>query len=227
VVMGMPLTGPASYLSVADQFLDHWSAVKSSLGEEVPQNLGYGVDRETLLELRARLEKSFEVVTRFRISREVGRRDLLELDGLVERHLAEFNRQVMEPGKEVHSPEEVSKVWFEREQRGESISLDGGLNRMDFVTDISAHRLVISALRGAEKSLSAARGARDGALDQLRALLVRYCEWVAEEWPSGHEHRESLPCLDLPEGPYPAAVVAAGSWQDEAAVITWEASHGD
>jgi hypothetical protein len=221
---GMPLTGSVSYLSVADQFLDHWSAVELCLGEEAPLNLGHGVDRATLLELRARLEKSLAVVTRFRISREVGRRDLKELDGMVERHLAEFNRQMMEPGNEVHSPEEVSKVWFEREQKGESISLEGGLNRMDFVTDISAHRLVISALRGAEKSLTAARGARDGAQDQLRALLVRYRDWVAGEFPSGHEHRESLPCLDLPDGPFPAAVVAAGRWQDDAAIITWEVS---
>jgi len=38
----MPLTGPVSYLPVADEFLDHWSSVESALGDAGAPGTGAG-----------------------------------------------------------------------------------------------------------------------------------------------------------------------------------------
>lgn len=220
----MPLTGPVSYLPVADQFLEHWSRVESSLGDDASLNLGHGIDRDAVLEVRSRLAAALESVTKTRIVRETERRDLVELDALVARLLGLFNRQVLAPGAEARTADEAAKIWFEREKAGEKILLDGVFTRMDFVTDCSAWKLVSSALTAAEKALSSARGARDGAQDQLHAFLELYAERVAELFPRDHELRESLPPLMLGRGQVPEAVDISARWQETSAIIAWPES---
>lgn len=220
----MPLVGPVSYLPVVDQFLEHWSVLESSLGDAAVLNLGHGIDRAAVLEVRARLAQAMESVTRSRIAREEERRHLAELDAMIARRLAQFNQQLAQPGQEAGTPDEVARIWSALEQKGGERFLDGGFSRLDFSTDLSARKLVASALAASDKALSSARGARDGAQDQLHAFLELYRERVMELCPTGHEIRESLPELDLRRGPRPAAVDVSGRWQGTMAIISWEAS---
>ncbi len=220
----MPLAGPVSYLPVADQFLEHWSALEASLGDSSTLNLGHGIDRAAVLEVRARLAQATEAVTRSRIAREEERRHLAELDTMISRRLAQFNRQLAEPGHEAGTPDEAVRIWSAMEQKVGERFLDGEFSRLDFSTDLSARKLVASALTASEKALSSARGGRDGAQDQLHAFLELYRERVLELFPSGHENRESLPALDLRRGTHPVAVDVSSRWQETAAIIAWESS---
>jgi hypothetical protein len=220
----MPLAGPVSYLPVADQFLEHWSALESSLGDAAALNLGHGIDRAAVREVRARLAQATEAVTRSRIAREEERRHLAELDAMISRRLAQFNRQLAEPGHEAGTPDEAARIWAALEQKGGERFLDGEFSRLDFTTDLSARKLVAGALTASEKALSSARGGRDGAQDQLHAFLELYRERVLELFPSGHESRETLPALDLRRGTHPLAVEVSGRWQETVAIISWEAS---
>lgn len=220
----MPLAGPVSYLPVADQFLEHWSALESSMGDSSTLNLGHGIDRAAVLEVRARLAQATKAVTRSRIAREEERRHLMELDSMISRRLTQFNRQLAVSGQEAETPEEVVRLWTALEQKEGERLLDGEFSRLDFSTDLSARKLVASALSASEKALSSARGGRDGAQDQLHAFLELYRERVIELYPPGHEIRESLPALDLRRGAHPQAVEVSGRWQETAAIIAWEAS---
>ena len=219
----MPLAGPVSYLSVADQFLEHWSRVNQLMGDGGSLELGHGIDRDAVIKVRKRLMEAQEAVTKSRIAREEERRHLSDLDAMIGRRVMQFNlSQVTEAA--VETPDELVRVWLALEKEGRQIELDGGFSRLDFVTDLSARKLVATALSSSERSLSSARGIRDGAQEQLHAYLEFYRERIEERFPKGDDIRDSLPALDLRPGLKPMAVAVFGRWQDAAAVIAWEPS---
>jgi len=86
--------------------------------------------------MRERLAQGLEAETRSRMTRETERRDLVHLDALVARLLREFNRQMMTPGNESRTADEVARIWLEREKKGEILLLEGVFTRLDFVTDL-------------------------------------------------------------------------------------------
>jgi hypothetical protein len=219
----MPFVGPASYLSIADQFLDHWSRVESSHGP-ARLDLALGIDRQTVAEVRHQLAESQDAVTKSRISREEERRHLVELDAMIKERIGQFNARCGGKEVEVRTAEEVTQVWLAIEQAGENLLLEGEVSRLDFVTDLCARKLVASAFSVFERALSSARGERDGAQEQLHACLEVYRKAIEERFPVGHQLREGLPTLLLRPGPKPVAVSISASWQESWAHIAWEKS---
>jgi hypothetical protein len=115
----------------------------------------------------------------------------------------QFNLKRSGTGGEVRTSDEMVRAWLELETSEPQFQLDGGFSRLDFVTDLSARKLVASAFSVSDRALSASRGARDGGQEQLHALLELYRERVMELFPKGHDLRERLPVLDLRPGPKP------------------------
>ena len=220
---GMPLVGPASYLSVADQFLEHWSRVESSDGP-VTFDLAGGIDRRAVAEVRSRLGEAQKAVTNSRNSREEERRNLAELDSMIEDRMGQFYAQCGGKEDDVRTADEVLRSWMAIEQAGENLLLEGGFSRLDFLTDLCARNLVASAFSVFDRALSSAREERDGAGEQLDAYLKLYWETIQNQVPVGHLLREGLPLLDLRLGPKPAPVPISASWQEGSALVAWERS---
>lgn len=221
----MPLCGPVSFLPVTDELLAHWTAVDTTLGASGPITLYGGMNRAALRDLRSRLVQAQREVAEIRRTRAAEKRDLQALSISIDRRLAQFNQKVTEWGKSASSPDEAAAVWLELERSGGAFNLPTRYGRLDFVTDLSARKLIENALTSAERMLMMVRGHRDSLQDQLHAFVALYREQVSDVLAKGHELLGTLPLLSLPRGHLPEAVDLHGMWDGKAALLRWEAAN--
>jgi len=220
----MPLTGPVSFLPVAEELSAHWAGVDSSLGARGPLKLHGTIGRGALADLKARMEKARESVAKIRHTRESERHDLAALDELLDRRLGQFNEVVSVKGRKAETYESAAALWLELEKFGKGFQLPKSYDRLDFVTDLSARKLVSTALAAAERALAGARGSRDSLFDQLYGFLELYRETILELFAADSPEVLSLPKLGLPRGQLPEAVTAAVRWENGMARLSWSNS---
>ncbi|MFD0895923.1 hypothetical protein KBB96_08250 [Luteolibacter ambystomatis] len=222
----MPLNGPASFLPLADELLVHWAAVDAARGDGNPLLLVGRIGRSTLLELREKLEVTQAAVARARASRSLEAHDLEAQDKVVARRMNQFRQYLHGSGVDPKiSPEEARVLWQKLEtESGEAFCLPTEYTRLDFITDLSARRLMASALAKAEKALASSRGRRDEYQDQLHGFAEMYRDRVREFFPVDHELVKSLPVLTVPKGQAPAPVDADCSWEGDCARVWWTPS---
>lgn len=222
----MPLHGPASFLPLADELLVHWAAVDTARGGEGPLLLAGRIERSSLLELREKLEQMQSAVARARASRSLEAHDLEAQDKVVARRMNQFRQYLIGSGVDSKvTPEEARVLWQKLEnESGEPFCLPTEYTRLDFITDLSARRLMASALAKAEKALASSRGRRDEYQDQLHGFAEMYRDRVAQFFPADHELVRTLPLLSVPRGQAPEPVEAEGSWEGHCARLWWTPS---
>ncbi|WP_338286689.1 hypothetical protein [Luteolibacter sp. LG18] len=220
----MPFTGPVSFLPLADEFLVHWAAVDAALGVNGPLLLQGRIDRAALVDLRARLELAQAAVAKARVTRAAESEDLHAQDAVLARRLEQFNQRVP-MAKICGNAEDARALWQEIDLKGEPFLLPTEYTRLDFVTDISARRLMHLAHTAADRALTTARGHRDEYLDQVHAFAEIYREKLPEVLPANHELVKTMPVLNLPRGQNPEPVEARAGWVGNHVRIEWEPSH--
>ncbi|MGC4016535.1 MAG: hypothetical protein QM755_18735 [Luteolibacter sp.] len=221
----MPLTGPTSFLPLADELLVHWAAVDMDRGAGNPLLLPGRIARTTLLELREKLELVQAAVAKARATRSLEAHDLARQEKVISRRMSQFRQFLLSSGVEpVDAAEDARVLWQKLETQGEPFSLPTEYTRLDFITDLSARRLMVSALVKSERALATARGRRNEYQDQLHGFAEMYRDRIREMYPVGHEHVETLPVLTAPRGQAPEPVEAEAAWEGDSARVWWSPS---
>lgn len=230
----MPLTGPASYLPTADEFISHWTSANAALGAGGPIVLAAAATVTTLSTLRATLETQRATVEITRNDVELARAQIETLKaGLLER-LNQFNGKLaslapddplmkLRPkafsqgdgiGRVLPPLDDLADVWdrYDTAHAGAPLTLMGGYTFTNYGAALDELKLAYPAWASAKHALALARAKRTETENKIRAILVQYRQRIPSEFPEGSAILETLPRLTPPAGSTPDAVVLSGTW---------------
>ena len=243
-VLGMPISGPASYLPTLDLFIPHWNDANAALAPAPPITLG-GTAVAGLVALRTTLTGQRAGVESARNGLE-GARATIELSkaALLER-LNQFNSKLpsvdagpvllaMLPkafsqgdamGKVLPPLDDMEDVWT-RHDAGASapLTLRDSYDLAMFGADLASLKAAYTAYGQAKNDLTQARGRRNETQDKIRPLLVNYRKRIAADFAEGSAILEGLPAYSPPDnGPAPEPVALSGTYDaaDAQAELAW------
>ena len=242
----MPITGPASFLPTADEFISHWTAANTALGAAGPIVLAGETTVAGLTTLRATLETQ-------RAGVEVARNDVEYARALLESgksnllaRLNQFNGKLrslapdsplvgMLPkaftlseamGRVVPPLDDLADLWARFNAGTETaLILMGGYTLATYTTDLAALKTAYSSHAAAQNGLNLARGQRNETQAKLYEIFKQYRLRIPTEFPQGSAILETLPRLTPLPGHTPAPVELSGNYDapTEKAVLAWSA----
>ncbi len=245
----MPLVSVSSYLTVFNEFLNHWDNVNKSLPEPlVTMEGGLAVGQE----LQAELEKRLADVHQARWNFNWERLGVLYGRAVLRRELEQFNLMVRgywegTPWEELLTPLPEVDVSLERflkpcrravmlweELEGQPLpagapsplKVGGTVTRAEFAAKVEALRLAGLAVEAADFALALARSRRNVVMKKVRAMLMSYTKALPGRVKAGSSLLDAMPRLWPLPGHTPDAVEASGEWLavPGLARLTWTAS---
>ena len=230
----MPLTGPASYLSTADDFIAHWTSANAALPPATPIVLAAAATVTTLTTLRATLETQRATVEVTRNDVELARAEIESLKASLLDRLNQFNGKLaslapssplmnLRPkaftqgegmGRVLPPLDDLADVWdrYDTAHAAAPLTLMGGYTLADYTVDLDSLKTAFPTWSTAKHALSLARAKRTETENQIRAILVQYRQRIPSEFAEGSAILASLPRLTPPDGATPDAVVLSGTW---------------
>lgn len=239
----MPITGPASYLPTANEFIAHWASANTALGAAGPIILLNTFSQANLATLRDELETLRAEVESARNAREGGRAEVEAMKaGLLDR-LNQFNAKLasMAPGSKwaamlpkafsqtegmgrvIPPLDDVEDLWERYEADVEELALMGGYTRAQFGADLANLKQGYKDLASADNALGIKRGERTEKEAEIHPILKAYRSRIPAEFAEGSAIFETLPRLSPLPGSTPDAVVANGVYNADTneADLTW------
>lgn len=230
----MPLTGPASYLPTADDFISHWTTANAAMPPTTPIVLAAAATVTTLSTLRADLETQRAAVESSRNGVELARAQIETLKADLLERLNQFNLKLaslapdspfmrLRPkaftqgegmGRVLPPLDDLADVWerYNTAFTTAPLLLMNGYTYVDFTSDLDSLKLAYPAWSAAKNALALARAKRTETENKIRAILVQYRQRIPSEFPEGSPILETLPRLTPPDGATPDAVVLSGTW---------------
>lgn len=224
----MPSTSPAFWLSAADTYLAHWS--EADVSSETPVRV-IGGGRELLDDLKVRLTAVMERIATLRCDLGGARHEVLEqvqtMSGRLSALRAKFPDLLPESSA---SPDLIPQLdravsaWQSHErEKGGTLTLGAGYGRLDFLTDLSALKLVESSVATASRELKEARGLREGLLERLQSTLEEYEYRVEERFGPGHPVTAGVPRIRPRWKDAGPGVEVTAVWTHPTAKLEWSA----
>ncbi len=240
----MPISGPSSYLPTTDEFIAHWTAVNTALGNDLILRGNIVIDQ--LTDLMDELDNARTELTAKLNQREFARGNLnAQIPPLLTR-LEQFNAQVRVtydggeyvnalpkvPGPTVGEArilgplEDAANIWGEINDGVNDLLLIGDYTLAMFTSALAALQDVYTAYNSAASDERIARGARNRIQDEIYPILKLYRQTVPTKFAEGSEYIVSLPRLTPLPGSTPDAVNASAIWDEteQKAKLVWDAS---
>jgi hypothetical protein len=216
----MPLIGPASFIPLAEEILAHWSLVDDALESEGPLKLRGELDRGSFEGFCKRLRAAKQAVVRARLRRGIERRDLVEHDELLANRVRWFNREIG-VGHTCTTPDEVAALWHQIEISEGPRVLGSSYDRLDFVTDLAARKMMVAGIASAEKALATARSERNELQLSIRSFAMDYRDEIVACFPPKHPLVRTLPVTSLSKGKPPTPVEVEAEWDSAGPKLKW------
>lgn len=244
----MPISGPASYPAVIQQFTAHWEQANTALGvDNVVLADGSTVDTleskgEDLVEKRAEMQAAIN-------EREIARGDVDIKKAAALERLVQFNDKIRAffpdskwlnalpaapalasaQGVFMDPMDDASNLWSRINAdpgTATPVTLLGGYDQATFATDLTALQAAYSVLNRADQDLKVARSERNELQDEIYAMLKSYRLALPTFFAKDSPIVESLPRLTPLPGHTPDAVTLTGEWDAaaNAASLSWTES---
>jgi len=238
----MPITGPSSYVSTTEEFLEHWDTANTTLGAGNEAVLPGGVTQGGLLTKKNGLvAKRADVQARLN-DKELARADVELRKAALLQRLSQFNDKVRAffPGTKwvaalpnVPTPTEAqskitdplddaANVWLQMNADPgitPDVTLLGGYTQATCGIDLAALKNSYATLNAAETTLKIAREERNDIQDEIYVILKSYRAVLPTMFAAGHALVESLPRLTPLPGSTPTAVTATAVWDAAAGQV--------
>jgi hypothetical protein len=225
----MPITGPASYVPVTQDFITHWTSADAALGAAGPIELKGGVGLAQLTTLRNNLVNQRTDVEVARNGLEGARADLTEAKAAILERLNQFIRKLrsvadgtrwvaMLPtvfsmtqgmGDVIQPLDDTHDLWQRYEGAEGPLVLMGGYDRTAFGADVGALRGLYAAYSSQSNALGLARGKRNETQDAIYEILKQYRQRIPAEFAENSAIYNTLPQLSAPKGATPDAVTVS------------------
>lgn len=241
----MAITGPASYLPTADEFIAHWEGANSAFGSAI--SVVGGVTVEQLQQLRDDLAAARTTITRRLNDQEYARSDIYRLATGLDARVEQFRARIeavypdtkwadamprrFDPrasmDKVVTPLDDLLSVWGSLNQTADSeVVLIGGYTVEQAGHEIYALKEAYATYNKAVVGVKMARSERNALQEQIYPILKQYRSVIPSYFAPNSAVAESLPRLTPKPGSTPKPVNASAVW-DEAegkARIAFEAS---
>lgn len=244
----MPLSSIESYLSTAQEFITHWTAVNADLGSALVLPGVYGVG--TLTTDRTALQTKITAVATAdnAVQLASGLRDIKK-DPLRER-VRQFRTAVQSyfkgleyvnalptvprftsgEGDFMRELDDMSNLWARINAilpipvgLPVPLTLVGGYTLVTFNAEVAAMRAAFGSWNDTVQGALIAREQRNALMPPMRARLAQYRLAVQSKYASGAPLLESLPAVSPPKGSTPPATVLSGSIVGDLITLGWVA----
>jgi hypothetical protein len=244
----MSISGPASYLPTADEFLAHWLAADTLLGAGNEIVLPGPVLRAGLQTARDALEaKRADVAAKLNVQ-EVARGDVEVKKAAAHLRINQFKEKVLAlyPGSKweralpripglsegqgnfVGPLDDMSTLWvlMNANVAIPDVTLLGAYTQVLFAAELVALKTAYVAYNGGQTVSTITREERNDLQDSIYQILKNYRQSLPTYFAKGHALVESVPRLTPEPGSTPDAVTAGGVWDAVLlkAKITWTQS---
>jgi hypothetical protein len=245
----MAISGPASYVPTAIEFMTHWSSADAALGVGNEIVLPGGAAIANLTTGKDELVAKRDAVQDKLNDKEIARGDIDNLKPALRDRLMLFNDKIRAffagskwlnalPGSfaltdgqaNVVGPlADANSLWKKiNADPGTTtpVTLLGGYTQATFETDLTTLRAAYETIGAAEQDLKLSRSERNDLQDAIREILLSYRKVLPTFFAADDALVETLPRLSPTGGSGPNPVEASGTWDAvaEEAAITWSAS---
>ena len=245
----MPITGPASYIPVTDEFLTHWQAANTALGLGNALVLSDGETRAILLAKKEQLSQARIVVSSRAADVELARGDLDDRKRFLLMRLGQFFGKVRayHGGTKWHRalPDLPSQtdgqtivdealthgvILWEKLNADPAIANDvvvlDGYTQVQFSLDVADLRTAYTTYNNTTKLLELAREDRNDIQDVIYPILKNYREALPTFFQKEHALVDTLPRLTPGPGKTPNPVTATATYDQvqHKAHVTWTES---
>ena len=242
----MPLSSIESYLSTAQEFITHWTAVNADLGSALVLPGLYAVatltaDRtalQTKITAVATADNAVQLASGLRdIKKDPLRERVRQFRTAVQSYfkgleyvnaLPSVPRFTSGEGDFMRELDDMANLWARINAilpipagLPVPLTLVGGYTLATFNAEVAAMRAAFGSWNDAVQGALIAREQRNALMPPMKARLVQYRLAVQSKYASGAPLLESLPAVSPPRGATPPATVLSGSISGDLITLGW------